>query len=439
MLPADRKWADLMDNYDFLISGLNDDDVKVRLESLEKLMEEIRCGKMVRPEAGIDVNNHIHTFYSFSPYSPSKAVWTAYQSGLQTAGIMDHDSVSGAAEFIEAGKITGLAVTVGMECRTDFSKTPLAGHKINHPDQVSTAYAALHGIPHTSLNKIAGFMSGYARERGKRNRRIVENINQIFLPYGITIDYDADIIPLSKSREGGSITERHILYALAKRLTENFGRGEKLVRFLKDKINLKIPPKLEANLLDAGHGYYEYDLLGVFKGDFTARFYIPAAAECPDIREFLEFSKSIGAISAYAYLGDVGDSVTGDKVSQKFEDDYLDLLFEVISGLGFDAVTYMPTRNTLEQIRRVKTLCERYGLFQISGEDINNPRQTFICNALRQAEFRNLIDSTWALIGHEKSATEDIRKGMFSLRTVSKVPDLNERIQIYKKIGMAGR
>lgn len=71
--------------------------------------------------------------------------------------------------------------------------------------------------------------------------------------------------------------------------------------------------------------------------------------------------------------GDVGDSVTGDKKTQKFEDDYLDQLFDVIKELNFKAVTYMPSRNTMEQLRRVRALCERYGFFQISGEDINSP------------------------------------------------------------------
>ena len=34
--------------------------------------------------------------------------------------------------------------------------------------------------------------------------------------------------------------------------------------------------------------------------------YVDATQECPDVRKVIEFSKEIGAISAYAYLGDVG-------------------------------------------------------------------------------------------------------------------------------------
>ena len=56
------------------------------------------------PEAGRDVNNHIHTTYSFSPYSPTAAVWFARAAGLCTCGLMDHDSIAGAPEFLAAAE-----------------------------------------------------------------------------------------------------------------------------------------------------------------------------------------------------------------------------------------------------------------------------------------------------------------------------------------------
>ena len=45
------------------------------------------------------VNNHIHTNYSFSPYSPTAAVYAARAEGLATCGIVDHDSIGGAREL----------------------------------------------------------------------------------------------------------------------------------------------------------------------------------------------------------------------------------------------------------------------------------------------------------------------------------------------------
>ena len=115
-----------------------------------------------------------------------------------------------------------------------------------------------------------------------------------------------------------------------------------------------------------------------------------------------------GGIAAYAYLGDVGNSVTGDKKAAKFEDDYLDELVGVLLELGFDAITYMPTRNTLAQLQRIMKICEDNKFFQISGEDINSPRQSFICKALDDEHFKHLIENTYTLIGYEQAASENL-------------------------------
>ena len=70
------------------------------------------------------------------------------------------------------------------------------------------------------------------------------------------------------------------------------------------------------------------------------------------------------------------------------------------------AVTYMPTRNTQTQIERLRALCVRYGMLQISGEDINSPRQRFTIEKMREEQFSNLIDNTWRLIRHENGQKE---------------------------------
>ena len=384
-----------------LIERLNDRDAEIRLASLRELMSMIDRGELKAPVQGNDVNNHIHTTFSFSPYSPAKAVWMAYCAGLKTAGIMDHDSLSGAREFIEAGKITGILTTIGVECRVSMKNTPLADKRINNPDQKGIAYTTIHGIPHQHIDEVVAFFKPYVKARNERNRKMTDRINTLTAPYGIRLDFDRDVVPLSEFVHGGSITERHLQFALSQKLTERFGKGEEIVSFLTKEMGIALPDKIRGYLSDSENPYYEYDLLGALKGNLVEKFYIDADEECPDVRELVAFAAKIDAFSAYAYLGDVGDSVTGDKKTQKFEDDYLDQLFDVIKELNFKAVTYMPSRNTMEQLRRVRALCERYGFFQISGEDINSPRQSFICEAQRNPEFANLYDSTMTLIRHE--------------------------------------
>jgi hypothetical protein len=81
-------------------------------------------------------------------------------------------------------------------------------------------------------------------------------------------------------------------------------------------------------------------------------------------------------------------------------------------------------------------LCKENGFFEISGEDINSPRQKFACSALALPEYSHLIDSTWALIGHEYISTKQgLEYGMFSDKTIKEIPDLKERIRKYAEIG----
>lgn len=406
-------------------------------EGLENLKELIKTEP--QPETGRDVNNHIHTTYSFSPYSPTAAVWFARAAGLCTCGLMDHDSIAGAEEFLAAAEAAHMSATIGIECRVSFANTPFADRKLNNPDQKGVVYMALHGVPHNKAAEINAFFAPYRAKRNERNRKMVAAINEMMGKYGVTIDFEKDVLPLSNFAKGGSVTERHLSSALAYKMLEVIGRGDKLVKFIHEELQLPLSGKIEGYLTDESNPHMMYDLLGWIKSQLISKFYIDATDECPDVRDVLALSDRVGAISAYAYLGDVGDSVTGDKRAQKFEDDFLDELVEYVAKLGYKAITYMPSRNTKAQLHRLRALCEKYKLFQISGEDINQPRQSFVCEAQRDPEFNNLYDATWALIAHEWRATENPDDGFFSEKSIEQWPELNDRIAAFSQFGQAMR
>ena len=380
------------------------------VNELKEVYEKTLRGELPAPEDTIYVNNHIHTTYSFSPYNPTDAVYMAWQNGLKTAGIMDHDSASGIREFLEAAAVIGMPVTCGVECRVDMSMTALNGKRLNNPDQKSVAYVAMHGIPHQKIEAVDAFFAPYRAKRNERNRKMCQNITDLVKPYGLSLDFDTDVLPLSNYEKGGSVTERHILYALAKKITARYQTPAEVLSFLRDEMKLTLSEKVCAQIAagDETPEYYEYDILGALKSNMVEKFYIDATEECPKVADFIDMVHRNGGIAAYAYLGDVGQSVTGDKKAQKFEDDYLDELVEVIKEYGVDAITYMPTRNTPEQLARLTKLCEDHGFFQISGEDINSPRQSFRCKALDDPAFGHLIDATYTLIGYETMASEDL-------------------------------
>ena len=387
------------------------------------------------PPVGRDVNNHIHTTYSFSPYSPTAAVWFARAAGLCTCGLMDHDSIAGSEEFLAAAKEVGMGATIGLECRVSFKNTPFGDRRLNNPDQDGVVYMALHGVPHNRAAEVNAFFAPYRAARNERNRKMVAAVNQLMGQYGVTIDFEKDVLPLSNYAKGGSVTERHISSALAYRMLEVIGKGETLVKFIRETMQLPLSDKIAGFLCDEKNPHMMYDLLGWIKSTLIAKFYIDATDECPDVREVLALSEKVGAISAYAYLGDVGDSVTGDKRAQKFEDDFLDELVPFLAGLGYRAITYMPSRNTPAQLKRIRALCDKYGLFQISGEDINSPRQSFVCEAQRAPEFATLYEATWALIAHKWRSTKNPADGLFSKESVAQWPALSDRVKAFSAFG----
>ena len=289
-----------------------------------------------------------------------------------------------------------------------MSDTALCGRRINNPDQVSVAYVAMHGIPHGNIERVNDFFAPYRAARNVRNRAMCEKINGLMEPYGISVDFDRDVLPLSNYDRGGVVTERHLMYSLAKKITGRYTSPEQVIGFLEGDMGIRLSEKNRGRLLEALPEYYEYDLLGILKSDLIERVYIPATDELPDAMSFVKMVHDNGGIAAYAYLGDVGDSVTGDKKAQRFEDEYLDSLVSVLQTLGFDAITYMPTRNTPEQLDRVMDICRNNNFFQISGEDINSPRQSFICKALDDPRYKHLIDNTYTLINYENAATDSI-------------------------------
>ncbi len=415
------------------LDSLNDPSVENRLASIRALGPAVKQAVAVTDE----VNNHVHTIYSFSPYSPTMAAVKAAQAGLQAVGIMDHDSVSGCAEMLEACKAIDIASTTGFEMRVYMDGTAVEGRKTNNPDTINNSYIAIHGVPATQFETVKAFLKPMTEARIQRDRLQVEKLNGILAGLGAPIlDFDRDVCAISQADSGGSITERHILYALALKLVETYGKGQALLDFVSQKMGIAVPAKVQDFLLDLDNPHYEYDLLGIFKSTLVPSIFIqPDARECISVYEAVAFANSIGAIPSYAYLGDVGESPTGDKKAEKFEDDYLDELIPELKKIGFKAVTYMPPRNTLQQLLRLQKLCADNELMEISGVDINSSRQVFNCPIIMTPEFRHLTQSTWALIAHEKLAAAKPEYALFNpLNPLAGLP-LAERIARYAAIG----
>lgn len=407
-----------------------------RLAALRQIVERGAYGAASFPKSE-EVNNHVHTHYSFSPYYPSHAAFHAAAAGLQAVGSVDHDSIGAARETEEAGAILGIGSTAGYELRVNYTGTAMEGRRLNNPDSENIGYMVVHGVPSSKIKEVEAFLRPINSARNKRNRKQVYRLNEILGEYDLPpLDFERDVVPLSLAHEGGSITERHILYALSLTLIDLFGKGEALLSALKKRFGLEVPPRIAEHLSDSDNPHYPYDLLGAMKSTFLPRFFIqPEQDEAISVVEAVRFANEIDAIPAYAYLGDVGESPTGDKKAQRFEDAFLDELIGELGRIGFKSITYMPPRNSKEQLLRVQRLAAEAGLMEISGVDINSSRQSFNCPEVMEPTFRHLNDTTWALIAHEKLAAQEPRYALFSDHNPLAELPIEERLRRYARLG----
>jgi hypothetical protein len=356
---------------------------------------------------------------------------------------VDHDSIAAAEEMLAACAILGIGGCAGFGVRVSFKtgadgvKSAFASRKINNPDSEGLAYMTVQGIPKRAIKKTAEFLTPLRAKRLVRTKAMTGLANARLLEGGFSeIDFDRDVSAKSQYDNGGGITERHLLMAVAGKIILKFGKGPELAEGLKSKMGITIPPRQIAMFTDADNPHYIYDLLGVLKTGFLPGIFIqPDEEECIPAEKVTAFAQSIAAIPAYAYLGDVGESPTGDKKAEKFEDDYIEELFAEISRLGYKAVTYMPPRNTPEQLHNLRRLSDEWGFMEISGVDINSSRQSFNCPEVLKNEFRHLLDTTWALIAHERFASVDESYGLFSDKNPLSSMNLAGRLGVYADLG----
>lgn len=68
---------------------------------------------------------HLHTTYSDGSYTPAAIIKKAWKARVSALAVTDHDTVSGLAEAIEAGRSCGIEVIPGIELSSRFGTSEL--------------------------------------------------------------------------------------------------------------------------------------------------------------------------------------------------------------------------------------------------------------------------------------------------------------------------
>jgi hypothetical protein len=197
---------------DELEAQLNSFSPSERSRSLATLASLAKNGTVELDAQKEVANMHCHTFYSFNAYgySPSGLAWLAKKRGYALLGMVDFDVLDAVDEFLDACLTVGVRGAAALETRVYIPE--FATREINSPGEPGVFYYM--GIGFTTGQAPASAAPILADMRGraeKRNRTMVDNLNDYLNP--VAIDYDRDVLPLTPS---GNATERHLLAAYLK-------------------------------------------------------------------------------------------------------------------------------------------------------------------------------------------------------------------------------
>ena len=339
-----------------------------RQDALGALVEKWRTGEIELPEPGSLVNLHIHSFYSYNAYgySPSKAAWLAKQHGLAVAGIMDFDTLEGAAELFDAAAMLEVKACVGMETRVFV---PEFGERVmNSPGEPGIAYHMGYGFTTAALRPdLETYRSRLQNTAQERNRVIVGRVNPYLSP--VELDYDAEVDPITP---GINVTERHICRAYARKAEATFGGRGELAGFWAGKLDIA-PDEFEA--LD-DYGLQSLIRKRTMKSGGVG-YVAPDRGSFPKMAEYDRFVLDAGAIPVLAWLDGTSEG----------ERHYEELCEIAIEG-GVAALSCIPDlryasskdaeREKLANLYKLFELAEKLGLPMIAGTEMNIPGQRFV-------------------------------------------------------------
>ena len=367
------------------------------------------------PHAHRGTNCHIHTSESFSVFrSPAEAVWQAARESLAVLGINDHYTVAGHPEFRRACEVAGIDAGFSIEAVAVDREAAEAGLKLNDPDNPGRIYLCGKGITRYPAESLPE-MRTLARMRSaldRRNRDITVKVMELFRDrLGADGPTYEDVVALTPR---GNATERHVAFAVLKRLRELAEtQGKPLADII--AVCCGTPPPaggddatlqifLRAKLLKSGAPCFVREDPDAF-------------VSVADLRAiFLAF----GSIPTYPILGN--PVLAGEQ--------NIETLLDKLGTMGFYAVEVIPTRNTRERLAEIVVAAQRRWWPVFNGTEHNTPESRPLLDPFAlDPEFEPWFRRSSALLlGHQRLVAEG-KLGFVDLQGSPTISDAKARFE----------
>lgn len=387
---------------ELLIKKLNSSFGAVRKFAVARAGKTLLSGDKFASPVG-EVNLNLHSFYSFSPYSPSLAAYSAATRGIKIAGLCDYGSIGGIKEFEKACGKFGISCLCGVELRAR------AGEKI--------IGVSLYGS-NKKLEEIKTFLSGFRAGRIKKAQAVTAAFNRRLKKAGLSVDFEKDVLPVSAKKGVGTVMSKHIYLAASDKLIKKFGMGKPLADFIRDKMCLDLSEREYELLCDEKNPFYKYDLVQILRDN--SRDYA-VDNELPCIEKIAELAKNGGFVFAAEYHK--------AEPCEEFEKFALEA-----KNYGCNAVSFALKDCEEALLASYADVLIKNKMLALPFEKVEYPRNKFE-SSMPEFLRKCFLKCAYAALGNAKSVEESFKDGLFSDKTAEKLADFEERINVFSEIG----
>jgi hypothetical protein len=324
------------------------------------------------------VDMHVHTFRSDGAATPAGIVLQAWQEGMSTLGVVDHNTFAHIYEAVRAGEILGINVTPGVEFDVvDEARNIKNMHVVAYFDKGNSAdYKAwIDGLEGSAMGQqLENLRAAYVQKIGK----MVENFNKRSF---IAEDGSGDVFELSYDDLKGYLSDTPNKYQFGMALLAKYG---------KDKLGVNSYREATAKYFsDLAEWNWQQESLDSVGNDAT---YIKITPDGMALDEIMKFAVAQGGTVILPHPGEflAADDSTVTKTTRVekleiFKDLLRDYALVDINGreyLGIRGIELFSTKNTPEDMEDVAAIIEdfnstnpiysRYQLIATAGSDTHS-------------------------------------------------------------------
>lgn len=389
-----------------MMKYLSSKNILVRKIYLRMLIKKEKTAKDLVPVVGEVAPLHFLTDSYYSAFNPTVCAYTAHRCGAFAAGINDYATLAAAKEFKSACTALKMPYTIGFHVEGE----PLI-------DDGKTVFYA-YGVSLENFKSLNGYLDPVRAKKAERVKKLVAKINKKCKKYGITLS-ECDIFSHSEYYSGGIVTGKHVARALAKRIMEKYGKGEKVFGFLTDELGITIDENDVIFVSDGGNEFYLEDLSKILYEKYCLPMSEPLLLKKDG---FISVCKENGLIPSYRIDTEKYTAEEFRKIVKKLKDN------------GFKAVTLKTTRATKEKISEFCDVAFEEEMLAFNLERFGLPRHTIKKEEPSEKTYKSALVS----VGNSVSVTCGSDDGFCGAETLKKCPDFLTRVDLFSNVGKRG-